>query len=98
MTESKKIKIWAIAIPSVISISGVFLSFSLNATRQDRIGIDLELKKKVDIEQYDKDQTDIKCELKENRTLILEQNKLFLEIKTNLGELNGKMDLVIKKQ
>ncbi len=40
----------------------------------------------------------IKCEFEENKELILEQNKLFLEIKENIGELNGKMDLVIKKQ
>lgn len=102
MTKEDRKSIYTIVSCIIITFGGIIISFNLNANRDDNKGVSKEIETlkqtKVDKAQYEKDQEQIQCEFQENKQLIQSQNELFLDIKENIGELNGKMDLVIKKQ
>lgn len=102
MTDAKKLKIYAIIAPCAISLVGIFVSFGLSANRDNNKIYNQKIEqleqKKVDKEQYKIDCEKTKCEIEETKKEIDAQNKLFLDINKNLGELNGKMDLLIKKK
>ena len=95
--ENKKTVINILATV-IVSIATCIVSFVLYANRDENKINDQKLDQKLDKTEYYTDKAECTKRFEENEKLIQEQNKLFLEIKENIGELNGKMDLVIKKK
>jgi len=98
MTENKKLKIWVISVPSIISILGIFLSFSLNANRDNNKIINQELEKKLDKQEYyiDKSECDKKFEKQDQASEY--QTKLLIQVLQQQEKANANIEWLMKKQ
>lgn len=98
MNDSTKKTIWQTILTVSVTILVTIITLSVNGGRDKEKRVEQKLEQKVDKEQYQIDQKKIDCKFEENKKQIEEQNKLFLDINKNLGELNGKMDLIIQNK
>ena len=92
MTETKKLKIYAIIVPCVISLVGIFISFALYAGRDDDKTINQKLEQKVDKEQYKQDCSDMDERVKRMENTY----DLLIEIRNNQAEQKTDIEWIKK--